>query len=322
LVRDAVELGWRPTARWRAPWFIAFALIGAVINAMINARLFGSPWLSGYGDLSAYFALSHVVPNVGRYARFLASADTPLALVALALALCAPVVLRWNPRARQAAWLLAPAALGVVGLYLLYLVFDDWWYLRFMLPVWPALAVAAASVTAAAWQRGHMMGRGAAVLVTIVVIVHGVTFADSHSAFTIGRTESRYPQVARAVAGIVEPGAAIVSMQHSGSMRYYGGHVIVRWSYLEAQEFDAAITWLADMGHRPYLLLDAFEVQLIRERYGSESAIAKLDWTPRFSFFRGETFLYDLADRGREMMTTNLGMYTDRTALPAMRQPW
>lgn len=64
---------------WRVLWFAVPASIGALVNARINAWWFGSPWQSGYGDLGAFFAWSHLRPNARHYAGFLWRAETPLA---------------------------------------------------------------------------------------------------------------------------------------------------------------------------------------------------------------------------------------------------
>src|SRR5258705_6080606 len=87
---------------------------------------YGSPVRSGYGALAGLFALDHVAPNAARYFSWMSATHTPFWLLALA----APFVLR----PRRPATLLLSLALVNVLCYLPYAVFNDWWYLRFLLP--------------------------------------------------------------------------------------------------------------------------------------------------------------------------------------------
>ena len=191
-----------------------------------------------------------------------------------------------------------------------------------MLPVWPMMGFAGAAMLVSLWHRHSVWGRAVATALAVGVMTHGLWFAVQHDVLAIGRTESRYPQIARIVAGATDPTAAVISAQHSVSLRYYGSRVTLRWDFMEGSELDTAVAWLAEHGHRPYLLLDASEVKDVRARFAGHSTIGALDWTPRYSFFNGETLLFDVADRGRSMTTTLFGSYTTRTILPAPRQPW
>src|SRR5207244_916421 len=113
--------------------FIAGLLPGIVVLALLNWRMYGSPLASGYGSAGELFQIRNVAPNVERYARWLWESHTPLP----ALAFVAPFVV-----ARPApAWLALGLALTTIALYLPYRVFEDWWYIRFVLPAIPFLIV-------------------------------------------------------------------------------------------------------------------------------------------------------------------------------------
>jgi hypothetical protein len=125
------ERGWSDRAR-AAAWFGGSAALGALAVAVLNHVYYGSPLTSGYGDLDALFSVRHVGPNVRRYAGWLSDTQTPVWLLAAA----APVVV---PGALS---LLLAAMVAVnVLLYLPYAVFDDWSFLRFLLPSIPMLLV-------------------------------------------------------------------------------------------------------------------------------------------------------------------------------------
>ena len=110
----------------------------------IDARLYGSPLASGYGNADQFYAWPNVGPNAVRYLTWLAASQTP------AVGLAALYFL--DRRVRMASTVpLQPLLLGgtivvVVASYLFYVPFDAWWYLRFLLPMWPVLMFLLASV--------------------------------------------------------------------------------------------------------------------------------------------------------------------------------
>ena len=96
--------------------------------------MYGGPLKSGYGELGALFTASHVLPNLRRYPRWMIETESPV----IALALVAPWLCAPRVRKSVAAWALLAFAAATFACYLPYVVFDAWWYLRFVLP---ALAV-------------------------------------------------------------------------------------------------------------------------------------------------------------------------------------
>ncbi len=80
----------------------------AVVMTMQNA-MYGSPLRSGYGDLDTMFSVSHLIPNLKRYPRWLIDVHTP----ALAAALAAPWLLTARGTRRRAFWLLAFAGVAL-----------------------------------------------------------------------------------------------------------------------------------------------------------------------------------------------------------------
>jgi hypothetical protein len=128
------------------------ALAGPVTSLMLNARLYGSPLATGYGDLSVLYSWQYVWINIRHYASWLWTTQT--AFIAAGVAAAPLLHGRGRPReAMLAAWALA-FALVVVLSYLWYLPFDQWVFLRFLLPAFPMLlATAAAAIVVAAAQR-------------------------------------------------------------------------------------------------------------------------------------------------------------------------
>jgi len=268
------------------------AAAGAIAVAVINARLYGSPLTSGY-DMTDAFLLSYVLPNVRRYGWWLLSAETPFAVAGLAV-LAIPSRRMWTTLAgRESLWLLSAVAAAVWTSYLLYVPWDVWWYLRFLLPAWPAMAIGTASLAAAAYREPSSLVRRGAVFVVAAIGVTNVAQAIGRDAFNAARGESKYVEVARTVESLTDRDAVIISAQHSGSIRYYAGRLTLRWDVGDPAWFDRTVDWLSQHGHHPYFVLEPGEVADLRARYGPENVSARLAWTPMVSFRGGAVTMYD-----------------------------
>jgi len=294
--RDAVAVRWRDPRRAATPWFVLPASAGAIAIAVIDTRLYGSPLTSGY-DLTDGFALAYVLPNLRRYVTWLVSAETPLALAGLA-SVFIPAARVWRTQAaRTARPLLGGCAVIVWITYLLYVPWDAWWYLRFLLPTWPLMAIGTASLVALLHRSSSVAWRRVAVGVVAAIGVVGVAQAAQREVFTLARGEAKYVEVARAVESITGPDAVIISAQHSGSIRYYAGRLTLRWDVGDLAWLDRTVDWLAAHGHHPYFVLEPQEIEELRSRYGPRNAAARLDWTPIVSFRGGAVMMYDAVRR-------------------------
>jgi hypothetical protein len=285
--------------------FAATASLGAFAVAAINTRLYGSPFATGY-DLTDGFAFAYVWTNLKHYAGWLVTAESPLALAGLAV-LAIPSRRVWpSPRAARARLLFLGVALVVWAIYLLYVPWDAWWYLRFLLPTWPLAALGAAALASLlAGPVGHAAqvgpaGRPARVVAASVVVAigaHGMWQAYRRETFSVARGEAKYVEVARTVESITDRDAVIVSAQHSGSLRYYAGRLTLRWDVGDVAWLDRTVEWLAAHGHHPYLVLEPQEIAELRARYGPANAVARLDWTPLVVFRGGAVVMYDALRR-------------------------
>jgi hypothetical protein len=302
--RSGPTHGPAPTRRVTTPWFLLPTAAGVIVVAVINARLYGSPLASGY-DLTDGFLLSYVAPNVRRYVWWLVSAETPFALAGL-VCLAIPSARIWRTgTSREALFLFGGVAAVVWISYLLYVPWDAWWYLRFLLPTWPMMALGTASLAAAVYGSPSPVPRVAAVAVLAAIGVSGVTQAVKRETFSVARGEAKYVEVAKTVESLTGPGDVIISAQHSGSIRYYAGRLTLRWDVGDPAWFDRTVEWLAAHGHHPYFVLEPQEVDELRARYGRANASARLDWTPMVSFRGGAITMYDGVRRDREGTTVS-----------------
>jgi hypothetical protein len=242
--------------------------------------MYGNVTTTGYGDISTLFSLDHVFANLQRYPRWIVSTHSPLIL----LALLGPIAIRrgWvDPAvnrgdAERFAWSGVAFFAALLGFYLLYLVFDDWVYVRFLLPGFPWLLVSFAAAIAALFHRAPGPIRGTGLLIAAVVIATwGVGQARSQGAFRLVQSEHRYVQVVDFVRSL-PPNAAFVTVLHSGSLHYYLGFSVVRWDWLGTDELDRAVAEISARGRPVYAVLESREEVQFRERFAGARTIARL----------------------------------------------
>jgi hypothetical protein len=284
--------GWRAAAR-----FALAAAPGCLAVAAVNTTLYGSPLASGYGDLGSLFAWSHVPANVVRFASWLTSTQTVAAVAGLAT-LAVPSWRLWpTPAARQACLLLAGIALVVWGAYVAYTPFDAWWFLRFLLPAWPPLAVGTVVLVTAVCAR---LGRGAAACTCVVLAalgLYGAAAAWRLGVYPPGEGERRYATIAQLVRQATDPDGVVITGQHVGATRYYGGRLTLRFDQLDPDWLDRAAHWLTQRGRHVYILLEDWERPLFEQRFAARNALGRLTLAPVLAYrahrIDGTAFLYD-----------------------------
>jgi hypothetical protein len=133
---------------------VAPAVLGI---AWLNGVLYESPFVSGYGTIGDLYSLRFFGTNVRQFATWIVDVETPVVALA-AVYFMAPRLFPMPdiPRAR----LLLGGSLAVVILsYVFYEPFDVWWYLRFLLPMWPVLMLLTAVVVETIVRRWVGSGR-------------------------------------------------------------------------------------------------------------------------------------------------------------------
>ena len=246
-------------------------LAGCAVVALVNQAFYGAPLRSGYGPLAALFDAGHVVPNARRYAAWLTEAQTPAWLLAAA----APVLLPGLLSGVFAALVLVNAAC-----YLPYTVFEDWSYVRFLLPTLPLLLILmVASLDSICRRLVPWTARPIIGIVAIVLALAGVREADMRQAFRLHVLESRYPRTGMFVAQRFPENTLVITSSHSGSIRFYSGRPTVAWDALDPDWLDRAIAFLRARGFQPLLVFESWEEPLFRQRFRT-SALGRLDWPP------------------------------------------
>jgi hypothetical protein len=277
---------------------------GVVIMAMLNWLLYGSPFRLGYGSAEDLFSPTHVSANVANYSRAALETLTPFPVLAAG----APMLVARDKR--PLVWLWLGMAAATILLYLLYRPFPEWWYLRFLLPAIAAVIVLASAalvaLTAANVDQTSHVVRRRLIVVAIVAVglaVYGVREGIARQAADLARLESRYRHAGHTVRDRFPANALFFTVWDSGSIRYHAGREVVLWDSLDPGYLDVALTWVRQQGFEPYLLLERWEEQLFRERFGERSVLGTLDWPPRLVIDR-QVRIYSPADRAKYLAGT------------------
>jgi hypothetical protein len=259
--------------------FVLTAATGPILVGAIFNYWYGSPLKSGYGDLETLFAWSYIRPNLARYPRWLFSTETPL----IAACVAAPFALPrsdWRSWSRVSlAWLLLLFGAGLIAAYLAYIPFGTWEYLRFLLPAYPAWLVLAASLLVIVAKR-TLAPRVLTVLLLVLVALYGARYDGGISNIDLTTVEARYRRVGEYINSAFSDRAVFLTMQHSGSMRFYGDREILRYDLLAEDGLDGFVAYLQARGYEPYIVLDKWEEAGFRERFEARNVLGKLDWSP------------------------------------------
>jgi len=294
----------RGTHTARALLFAAGSIPGCLLVAGINWHLYGSPLASGYGTLDSIYAWSYLWANLDRYPRWVIETGTPVVV----LACIAPFTTLRRPlpegreRPPHGIWGMWLCFIGVVLLsYVFYQPFDEWSYVRFLLPAFPPLLVMTGVGLAVLFTPLERVGRGlrgaATAVAVALVALHGVNYAADAGTLSGWRTEQRYVKTGEYIASTLPENAALLSMQHSGSARYYSGRLTVRYDLIPEQQLDPVVARLRRLGYHPYFLLENWEIPLFRQRFQGFSALAETNWMPQAIIHSDRVRIYDPADR-------------------------
>ena len=269
--------------------FAAGVVPGCLGLALLNRSLYGSPLESGYGSTAVLFKLEYLGTNLSNYPRWLVETETPLILLAFA----APWFFR-----RSLSWLFLAITATLFASYAFYLPFDNWTYLRFLLPAIAVMLILSGAVILRVSERmpSHF-ARWSAAAVCLAMMAWRW---DSAGMQPPHPNDRRFAVVGEFVRDELPSNAVLFSMQHSGSIRYYSGRTTLRWDLLHPEWLDRSIAFLRTNGYHPLVVVEEWEQPLFRERFGAHTKLAALDWQP-VATYSGEvrTDVFDLSDHGR-----------------------
>jgi len=260
---------------------------GVVATTTMYWLMYASPFESGYGPAGQYFDVAYIPPNVITYAKLFWFDMTAIGYLGLGV-LIVPFARFWpGLKDRTAILMCALLVLVVWAQFCAFLPGSA--ALRFLLPCFPFIAIGFASL---ALSFATSLRRSVAA--AAVVVVCGVLNASSAvRAGTFDQWQMvYYAHIGDAIAQRTPQNSVVLAMQHSGSIRYYGGRVTLRWDVLDKDWLDRAVGWMADRGVPAYALLEHWELPLVKERFANQKLAAVFDQPPAFTM--GDIAFFDL----------------------------
>ena len=248
----AFALGWRPRA-WLALGLGGLPAAGFLI--FYNWRVYGAVLATGYGDIRSSFSADFLAHNLAHFARWIPALLSPVVL----LALVAPFLTSGRQRgvAVLTVWIVA-----LVGFYAFYFHSGEtWWYLRFILPAFPALILLALLAAQAVGQALVWRRRITVLLLAAFALALVLPWKQIRPAEVLGIEpgERTYPDAAHWAQQHLPADAAVCCLQMSGAFFYYTDFLIVRWDQVPPDRMTALLPALA-AAHRPvYAALFPFE---------------------------------------------------------------
>lgn len=261
--------------------------------AALNSMWFGSPFNSGYGRTTDLYSLGSVWPNLRRYPVWLWRSQSPWILVA---AFSLLVLVRRGP-GREAVTVAWALCLVTMLSYIGYFPFEEWWYLRFLLPGLGAFFVlVAVGLTMIARRLPLPWGPVIALVIVLLMVKHATGYALGQGVFgPLQNSERRYADVGDFVNRTLPDNAVVFAMQHSGTVRFYGGRLTLRYDFLNPARDPDAPAALERLGFHPYLVIDDWEAPDVQKRFKLSGDLS-LPW-PFVARMRenGGVTIYDLA---------------------------
>jgi hypothetical protein len=302
VVAAAVSVAERRGWRHGLARLVTFGIVGALGPALVlwsQAALYGDPLQSGYRvPMDFFFKLERVPYNAGLYPRMLAELHSWLAFAGL---LFVPVAIRGMTRTPEAytRGVLAASATGIIlvnyALYLPYLTYVGWFWLRFLLPALLALFVllAAGLDHLRLYLRRWSPPLAFAALVPALVVVW---YAEDLIQPQVGYERIHVMQ--RYLAEVLPRNAVVMTYAHGGAIAAATGRPVVRLDYIEGDALDRVIPSLQRRGYRPVYVLDvAVEGDFVGQRFRN-SERGRLTWPARAEITSVTSILYyDLGDR-------------------------
>ena len=246
------------------PAALALAVAGAspilACLGLYNLALYGSPLTTGYSGIGPLVSLAYLGRGLAHFARWLGTFLGPPALVLAA----AGIVPAARGDRRQIVLLTWAGAL--VGFYALYeQSLYGWWRLRFLLPAVPAIIVGAFLVALdlvgrvrSRWgDRSTAMRALIAALLACLVWDLGSSgyWVVSQRVWRVGASEEVYPRCVAWAEQQIPANSALVAMQTTGAIYFYGHRPIVRYDLLDDVAYARFRADAKDAGVPLYALL-------------------------------------------------------------------
>ncbi len=304
VIFSLITTGEERRLRWQsAALFVATSGIGVAVFLWTQATLYGGPLTPGYPNASTMFNADFIATNARAYPRLFVDVHSALPLAGLAM-------LAWivrapkTPAERRARriTLSAVAFLTInLALYLPYTVYNEWPFLRFLLPGIAALFVLfAALITRLTDMLRSRVGWFAVAIPAVAVFVVAQAIPLMRYSLEEWTRQRNVQMMGHYLQEVLPQNAVVLSFAHSGAVAHYTGREILRPDLIPPQSLDAVVDALTRRGYRPVLVIDQVHEEASFRQLFAQSRYGRLDWSPRAAFYaQGAIKYFDLLDRAR-----------------------
>ena len=259
-----VALGWH----WRT--YLTIGLGGLPCAALLlfyNWKLYGTAVTTGYGDVRAAFGLGNLPHNLLHFSHWIPVLLSPLVVLALGAPFLSGI--RSRGYAVLAAW-----AVTLTGFYVFYFHSGEtWWYLRFILPAFPALILAALAVLETLGRNPRISpGPRAALTALLLLGTAGWLIRQDRQldVLYLKENERTYPAAAQWARQNLPAQSVVFCMQVSGAFFYYTDFMLLRYEQTAPGKFGQLLNTLAAQNRPVYAALFPFETAEAQARIGGQ----------------------------------------------------
>ena len=243
---------------------------GACWFGFYNHFLYGHPLRTGYADIQNAFETRWVGPSLALYAEWI---PRMLSWVVVVLPLAALVSIRSRGRIVIALvlWWVAFA-----GFYAAYSVTHEvWWCLRFLLPAFPAVVLAAlvGLDNIVQWMPARFRDRARVGLIAglgAIALTSAVAWNRTLHVDVTGRLDLHYRAAGTWVRDHVPENAVVSCMVTSGALYYYTSVATLRYDGVSADVADRYVQRIRQLNRPIYALLFPFELEPAKAVHGTD----------------------------------------------------
>jgi hypothetical protein len=229
---------------------VAGAIPAALFDLWYNHAMYGSAFMTGYGSVDDLFQRKFIAPALHNY---LTTLPNVLALGVVGMVLLP--LLPWRKQGRDLAALVLWLVL-FLGFYAPYYYTGEfWWYLRFIVPAFPAAVVLGGVALAGRSEALRARGfRFAAMVMPVAVIVAAiglsVAWSRQHHILNFPVEQRPHRIVPLWARSHLPANAAVFTFHLSSGFYFYTDFVVVRSDQFNPEEFGRFVT-AVQKTHRP-----------------------------------------------------------------------
>jgi hypothetical protein len=184
------------------------------------------------------------------------------------------------------------------AIYCAWLAFDSWWFTRFLLSSFPFIMLGLGACADALFRLKARWVRIAVVAAVVALGIAQLQFAWTHTVFIVGHGTRRYAVAADLTRRVTAPNSVAFTLNHSGSIRYYGARMTINIGHMaDGLSLDDIVDWLQRRGVRTYAVFEDWELKEFSQRFAGASRLAALKRPPLAVFEDpGQVMVFELSD--------------------------